>query len=856
MGKATLSTSLALLALGCGGGDYMSADLRSRVEQLKKEMAVSATSEETVSERAQILWDWGNAYALSGGVLPVNLTTAKTSVARASRAEQTNGGTGPTAYGGSLLRSVDNYLYELQIKDERPDAIGELEIAPSGPLAAGSFVTLEQTYVVGSMPMADGGVVMLGRQLMSDQGLYQNTDSAADHYVSIRSSGADATWERIESPLAGMHGGFRGAEPMPAFRLRGASLGPGDSFTVIYGDRSGGSRGFGLQTFSSDQLLLPLYLDLEANGVFLTPRWPAVTVEGNEVRAVSAIAPSVVAVGESFVLRIRSEDGLYNRATGSLPGYRVLLAGEEVAVVAAGGDALTNLENLSLEQPGVYRYEVVSEDDSLSTLSNPVWVQENPSSRVYWGETHGHTGMAEGQGSAGQFYVFARYDARLDFAGISEHDSWLDDYEWQEMQRLARETTEEGEFVAFLGYEWSSPRQLGGHHNVFFRTPDKDRVGGQVAPMLQELYRGLHQRVRPEEVLIIPHAHQAGDWTQSDPELERLVEIYSMHGSFEWFGNLYLQNGFEIGFIAASDDHRSRPGYAHGLRRAPLAQWGGLAAVLAPEKTTDAIFDGLRDLSAYATSGPRIVLDVRVNGEAMGTRQSFSETREIEVRAMGTSPIDHIDIVKNGEVILSRHYLDATLQSHTWLQIGFESSSEVFEGRDNPRPYRVWEGFLDVKGARVLQVLPVGLDNAYLESASLDSENEGRVLFHAETRGRRDTLLIELEGATATTTVDLHLEPTQEYGFAPVMVRQPAELPAEELRMSLADLEDGRFEHKMQVDLHTDRVRIQLVDPEASMDRELQFTDMEDPESGDYYYVRLTQLDGGQAWSSPFWIGD
>jgi hypothetical protein len=32
-----------------------------------------------------------------------------------------------------------------------------------------------------------------------------------------------------------------------------------------------------------------------------------------------------------------------------------------------------------------------------------------------------------------------------------------------------------------------------------------------------------------------------------------------MHGSFDWFGNMYLKNGFEVGFVAASDDHRSRP---------------------------------------------------------------------------------------------------------------------------------------------------------------------------------------------------------------------------------------------------------------------------------------------------------
>ena len=47
--------------------------------------------------------------------------------------------------------------------------------------------------------------------------------------------------------------------------------------------------------------------------------------------------------------------------------------------------------------------------------------------RVYWGETHAHSGYSEGMGSIDRFYTWGRDDARLDFAGLSEHDVWLDD---------------------------------------------------------------------------------------------------------------------------------------------------------------------------------------------------------------------------------------------------------------------------------------------------------------------------------------------------------------------------------------------------------------------------------------------
>ena len=59
---------------------------------------------------------------------------------------------------------------------------------------------------------------------------------------------------------------------------------------------------------------------------------------------------------------------------------------------------------------------------------------------------------------------------------------------------------------------------------------------------------------------------------------------------------------------------------------------------------------------------------------------------------------------------------------------------------------------------------------------------------------------------------------------------------------------------------HVDRIALQLVDDRASLDRELDYTDLDRGAAGaagaagDYYYLRVTQLDGGRAWTSPFWV--
>ena len=80
-----------------------------------------------------------------------------------------------------------------------------------------------------------------------------------------------------------------------------------------------GGCGWQLQTFQSEQVLMPIYLDLDGKGRFLSPAWPSFKVEGNEATAVKGFAPSVAEPGEEFELAVRGEDSYYNRATGDIP---------------------------------------------------------------------------------------------------------------------------------------------------------------------------------------------------------------------------------------------------------------------------------------------------------------------------------------------------------------------------------------------------------------------------------------------------------------------------------------------------------------------------------------------------------
>ena len=182
--------------------------------------------------------------------------------------------------------------------------------------------------------------------------------------------------------------------------------------------------------------------------------------------------------------------------------------------------------------------------------------------------------------------------------------------------------------------------------------------------------------------------------------------------------------------------------------------------------------------------------------------------------------------MKNGEVAYSRSYLTAPLASHVWVQVGFESSSAVYgEALDNPRAYRPWKGTLRVEGARVVSVRPVFF-NVYRSKAAIDADDPAMIRFQTETRGRRDVMLVELDGATSSTRFDFALEAAKERRAAPVLVRPLKEIPAVAATLAFDRMADGRMEHELPVDVHTDRILLQTVNPDAPLDREFEWSDL------------------------------
>ena len=359
---------------------------------------------------------------------------------------------------------------------------------------------------------------------------------------------------------------------------------------------------------------------------------------------------------------------------------------------------------------------------------------------------------------------WAKEDAALDYVTHSEHDIWMDDAEWQILIDNVKKYSDSN-FIAFLGYEWTRSKFLGGHHNVIFRTAEgRERVPAQLFGTLSQLYRGLHEHHDPNDVVVIPHAHQPGNYRLSDPDLEHLVEIMSQHGTFEWYGQKYLEHGHEVGFTAASDNHLSQPGYT-APKAGGLSQRGGLGALIATEKTRDSLFDAMKNINAYATTGDRIIVDFNVNGVQMGKRTPFTPERTIKGRVVAAWPIAEIFVIKNGDTLWHRDYVTAKGEqksSEGTFKLSFGSASHPHHEHDNPRGWKQWAGTLKVDGATLVSATAVDFTNTQSQNLSVDSDDE--VSFSTLTRGDESSIDLKLSDISSDATLTIALNAGREYG--------------------------------------------------------------------------------------------
>jgi hypothetical protein len=417
--------------------------------------------------------------------------------------------------------------------------------------------------------------------------------------------------------------------------------------------------------------------------------------------------------------------------------------------------------------------------------------------------------------------------------------------------------------VTFKSYEWTMLYPQGGHHNVFYRSPDLRIIPTYEAKNLPELYRLQREVNDPNDVLIVPHCHEPGDWNITDPTMERLVEIYSMHGSFEWFGRRFLKMGYHTGLIAASDDHSGHPGNNPVMK----SQRGGLAAVFADSRTRDSIFDGLVARRAYGTSGARIYLSTEVEGAPMGAEvvvDRFGEpTLEISGFVSGTAPIARITAVLNGEDadqidLLAGDGGSAGAPLRAAVRIAVTNDSDPGGPPDRVRPpldKQFWWGRIMLGESRIATITPLGIDGP---TDSFRQTSDRGVDFSCVVTSDQDGVLIEMADWLPEDTLTVEVFSADQLTGDDERWPQPlwgerAMRGVAKHWTTLADLDRGA--QRRPIDDRSSLL-IERVATYPDSWREFRFRLAEGvlPDAENHVYVRVQQIDDQVAWSSPTWV--
>lgn len=319
---------------------------------------------------------------------------------------------------------------------------------------------------------------------------------------------------------------------------------------------------------------------------------------------------------------------------------------------------------ISLSVGGRLQIKAETAQATILGVSNPVEViPRRAQIDLYWGEIHGHCGLCDGLGSPEQYFEHARNVAHLDFTSLTSHAPYLSDCAWQRIQEVTNSVHVAGKFATILGYEWSG---AGGHRNVYTSSPELDilRENDGVRG-LDDLWKALEGR---SDLLVVPHhTLPFGRLEPHRPDLEKLIEIYSMWGCSEHVKNPMsdkpdhgtsvqdaLAEGKRLGIIAGSDNHDGRPGCS-GERPGTKSRYGnltfkaGLTAVYAEQLSRQAIFGALCKRRCYGTTGARIIVDFKVNDRWMGEEIPAANPRRVTASVVGVEKIERIEVIRNNQ---------------------------------------------------------------------------------------------------------------------------------------------------------------------------------------------------------------
>ncbi|MCY3781648.1 MAG: DUF3604 domain-containing protein [Chloroflexi bacterium] len=713
---------------------------------------------------------------------------------------------------------------------------GSATLSPAGPITAGSWGTWQLRYTAGSYGIDENGTLLVAWRFATDWGTPQTSDLSAPNYVSATTDSRSCKVACRFDPK----GYIRPWRACLAIDIVDGTLLPGDTITITYGDRSGGSAGTRAQTFVEKAFRFRTLIDAQGSGQYVTlPSSPATEIVADEAKRLVAIVPSEAETGRQFDLLVKAEDGWGNPAT-SYSG--TISLEEESGAIANLPDSYTfqpddrgarRFGNCTVSRPGIFTICARAQNGTLARESNPLRaLAASGAYRPFWADLHGQSGETVGTNSVRDYFAFARDYSALDVSGHQGNDFQITEQIWEEIKAAANDANESGQFVAFVGYEWSGTTAGGGDRNVYFLGSQGDLLRSSHAQIsdlsdlaadrypVSELYDALAGRT---DLFIIPHVGgRPSDLAYHSAALEPLVELYSSWGEFEWMLRESIARGYHVGVVAGSDGHKGRPGSSYP-GASTFGVYGGLTCILASDLTRSAIGEALIARRCYATSGQRIIVQASCENRPIGSQFSLDRPPTFDLEIVGTEELEQIELWRGNELL------------HSWPAIQERSPDQLrlsWKGarvRGRARKAR-WDGTLTVEGGRILAV----------EGYAFDSPAEGvqdwgpnRVSWRSTTTGDTDGILVTLEAQADTfLAVDTSLVST--------------EISWSDLGDSSKRIEAGG----VNLELTIERRPIGLKERHFRVS----FRPASSPSGEHAYWIRVLQGDGAKAWTSPWYV--
>lgn len=727
--------------------------------------------------------------------------------------------------------------------------MGTATITPAEPVVAGSMGTWRLTLQAGARGIAAGGGVRVGTDSDTDWAIPQFIDpTAADYMTAEAPAGVRVNLQTLS------------VKTVQAI-LRGNGLQPGESVTLIYGDRSGGGPGSRAQTFFEPRRYFRVSVDVDGSGQW-TPldEPPHVAIVGDDAVRLVVNAPSMRNVNEEFSLIIKAEDRWGNpvdsfRGTVSIH-CDGLTVGDLTVSFPENHNGVQNVTGLRIVTAGVYTITCVDTETGLTGESNPMVVGETPDElRLQWADSHG--GQVILNSKFADFFRYARDVSGIQFVGFQRNADVISQEDWKVQQQVECELHEPGRFIPIPGFEWSGKTWHGGHHNVYFRRHNQPVHRNEPIERPDSVQRetelrhieDVYAHYRNTDTIITMHVggeHSNLEW--HDPSLETSVELASTHGSFEWMLEDSIERGYKLGVQGGSDCYTGRPGDdrpGYQLRRYARS---GLTGIYTEDITLPAFFEAMRARRTFATTGEKMVLRVDADGRLMGSEYITADSPTINVSVVGTAPLESVELFRGLEKI------------HTWQPQTAAQPNRIrilWRGASRMTSYSgiVWDGNLNVTSGTIKKVEPLRFDSP---RSHFSQQNTESLNWHAWGCGYPMGLLVDLDGDNKTR---LDISVATQTITAPAHGRHGSYGPR---RISFAPAEAGSFNcglsdlsiagEELDLGILERKLTVSRVKEPGPRSVEFQYTDS-DPKPGiNPYWVRVVQADMNMGWTSPVFV--